>query len=59
LLLRFTPKPKGKIIRHIMLKKWETKDVLNGIELKPLIKKKGFSAIHMGSQGYWQRGDTE
>jgi hypothetical protein len=59
LLLRSTPKPKGKIIRHIMLKKWETKDVLNGIELKPLIKKKGFSAIHMGSQGYWQRGDTE
>ena len=57
-LVKSTPKPQGKLIRHIDLITGDCQDETIGIDLKPVRACEGFSPKHMASQGYWQKGDT-
>lgn len=53
------PRPVGRVQRTIALgRDLQVEDVVtDGLVLTPLSDKSGFSAIHMASQGYWQRSD--
>jgi len=53
------PRPVGRVRRSIALgRDMHVEDVAtDGPMLTPLPDKSGFSAIHMASQGYWQKSD--
>jgi hypothetical protein len=61
LLISRKPRSAGSVIRHIKLgEDFAINDTIQAnIELQKVAEVRHFSAIHMASQGYWQRGDGD